>query len=249
MSLILDGTNGVSDIDGSAATPAIRGTDANTGIFFPAADTIAFSEGGAESMRVTSAGELCIGITTAQQSARLSVTSGANNTSITLKGDTGTNCGSIRYTSATDGNNYWQLASNQSNFFIFDADASNYAFLAQNPTAWSFASDARIKKDIIDLPYGLNTIMAIQPRKFAYISDDKEDIGFIAQELKIVVPEAVSGEEIPFAEDDEPMERASKTMGVSKDKLIPILVKALQELNAKVDAQAVTITELQARVG
>jgi hypothetical protein len=41
MSLILDGTNGVSDIDGSASTPAIRGTDTNTGIFFPAADTIA----------------------------------------------------------------------------------------------------------------------------------------------------------------------------------------------------------------
>jgi hypothetical protein len=63
MSLILDGTNGVSDIDGTAATPAIRGTDANTGIFFPAADTIAFSEGGAESMRINSAGNLGIGTT------------------------------------------------------------------------------------------------------------------------------------------------------------------------------------------
>jgi hypothetical protein len=51
MTLILSGTNGVSDIDGSAATPAIRGTDANTGIFFPAADTIAFAEGGAEVRR------------------------------------------------------------------------------------------------------------------------------------------------------------------------------------------------------
>jgi hypothetical protein len=47
MTLILSGTDGLSDVDGSAATPAIRGTDANTtGIFFPAADTIAFSEGG-----------------------------------------------------------------------------------------------------------------------------------------------------------------------------------------------------------
>jgi hypothetical protein len=43
MSLILDGTNGLSDVDGSASTPAIRGTDTNTGIFFPAADTIAFA--------------------------------------------------------------------------------------------------------------------------------------------------------------------------------------------------------------
>ena len=58
MSLILSGTDGLSDVDGSAATPAIRGTDANTGIFFPAADTIAFSEGGVESMRLDSSANL-----------------------------------------------------------------------------------------------------------------------------------------------------------------------------------------------
>jgi len=66
MSLILSGTDGLSDIDGTAATPAIRGTDANTGIFFPAADTIAFSEGGAEAMRITSAGDLGLGTTSPQ---------------------------------------------------------------------------------------------------------------------------------------------------------------------------------------
>jgi hypothetical protein len=58
MSLILSGSDGLSDIDGSAATPAIRGTDANTGIFFPAADTIAFSTGGTEDARFNSAGNL-----------------------------------------------------------------------------------------------------------------------------------------------------------------------------------------------
>ena len=67
MPLILDGTNGISDVrsttDGSAATPAIRGTDTNTGIFFPAADTIAFGEGGAESMRIDAAGNVGIGVT------------------------------------------------------------------------------------------------------------------------------------------------------------------------------------------
>jgi len=56
MSVIIDGTNGISDVDGSASTPAIRGTDANTGIFFPAADTIAFAEGGTEAMRIDSSG-------------------------------------------------------------------------------------------------------------------------------------------------------------------------------------------------
>jgi hypothetical protein len=63
MSLILSGSDGLSDINGSASTPAIRGTDANTGIFFPAADTIAFAEGGVEAMRIDSDGDVGIGET------------------------------------------------------------------------------------------------------------------------------------------------------------------------------------------
>lgn len=73
MTLILSGTDGVSDIDGSAATPAIRGTDANTGIFFPAADTIAFSEGGAEVMRIDSSGNVGIGTSSPDSSNKLQV--------------------------------------------------------------------------------------------------------------------------------------------------------------------------------
>ena len=47
---------------GTAAAPALSTTgDTNTGIFFPAADTIAFSEGGAESMRIDSSGNVGIG--------------------------------------------------------------------------------------------------------------------------------------------------------------------------------------------
>jgi hypothetical protein len=60
MSLILSGSDGISDIDGSESTPAIRGTDTNTGIFFPAADTIAFAEGGAEVARFNSSGNFLI---------------------------------------------------------------------------------------------------------------------------------------------------------------------------------------------
>ena len=46
---------------GSAASPAITTTgDTNTGMFFPAADTIAFSEGGTESMRLNSNGNLAL---------------------------------------------------------------------------------------------------------------------------------------------------------------------------------------------
>jgi hypothetical protein len=64
MAITIDGSNGISDVrsttDGSASTPAIRGTDANTGIFFPTADTIAFAEGGAEVARFDSSGNLVL---------------------------------------------------------------------------------------------------------------------------------------------------------------------------------------------
>jgi len=88
MSVIIDGTNGISDVDGSASTPAIRGTDANTGIFFPAADTIAFAEGGAEAMRIDSSG--LVGIGTSSPSSynstgnQLVVGSGSGNQGMTI---------------------------------------------------------------------------------------------------------------------------------------------------------------------
>lgn len=56
MPVIINGSTGISGTDGSAATPAVQGTDTNTGMFFPAADTIAFSEGGVEALRLNSSG-------------------------------------------------------------------------------------------------------------------------------------------------------------------------------------------------
>jgi len=65
ISLTPKGTGGVVFPAGAVGTPAITTTgDTNTGIFFPAADTIAFAEGGAEAMRIDSSGNVAIGITT-----------------------------------------------------------------------------------------------------------------------------------------------------------------------------------------
>lgn len=70
MSLILDGTNGLSDVDGTAGTPAIRGSDANTGVFF-GTDIVGVSTGGSERMRVDASGN--VGIGTSSPSAPLAV--------------------------------------------------------------------------------------------------------------------------------------------------------------------------------
>ena len=59
--------NGVASFgDGTAAAPSIANFgDLDTGMFFPAADTIAFSEGGVEAMRINSSGNVLIGTTSA----------------------------------------------------------------------------------------------------------------------------------------------------------------------------------------
>jgi hypothetical protein len=62
MPVTINGTSGVVSPDGSAGTPAYQGSDANTGMFFPAADTIAFAEGGTEVMRIDSSGNVGVGV-------------------------------------------------------------------------------------------------------------------------------------------------------------------------------------------
>ena len=65
--------SGVATVSaGSVSAPAITTTgDTNTGVFFPAADTIAFTEGGAESMRIDSSGN--VGIGTSSPTTKLDV--------------------------------------------------------------------------------------------------------------------------------------------------------------------------------
>jgi hypothetical protein len=66
------GTGGVVFPSGAVGTPAITTSgDTNTGIFFPAADTIAFTEGGAEAMRIDSSGN--VGINTTSPNGKLEI--------------------------------------------------------------------------------------------------------------------------------------------------------------------------------
>ena len=59
MAITLDGTTGISSVDGSAASPSVRGADSNSGIVY-AADTVAISTGGTERLEVDSSGNIDI---------------------------------------------------------------------------------------------------------------------------------------------------------------------------------------------
>jgi len=93
--------------DGSASTPSITNDgDTNTGIFFPAADTIAFAEGGAEIARFDSSGNLLVGTTSASGfdsgADNLIVGGGSGSTGMTIYSGT-TSVGAINFADGTSG--------------------------------------------------------------------------------------------------------------------------------------------------
>ena len=110
----------------------------------------------------------------------------------------------------------------------------NISSLRCADTSISSLSDRRDKTDIIDLPVGLDFINSLLPRQFKWqtregsTKDGTVRAGFIAQELQ----EAQKGSEYL----DLVMEENPEKLEAKQGKLIPVLVKAIQELSAKVTA-------------
>ena len=109
-----------------------------------------------------------------------------------------------------------------SNTTVIGNSSTTATYNGNNSATWSITSDARIKKNIISLTSGIDVISALRPVEFDYIENDKHDVGFIAQEYQTVLPAQV-------------IEQDNGMLGLNQN-LIPYLVKALQELNAKFDA-------------
>ena len=107
----------------------------------------------------------------------------------------------------------------------------------EGQVAFSASSDRRLKKDITNTKYGLKTILELVPVDYQLKSNDLFQVGFIAQDLKPILPEAITGIEGDLAK--------GETLGVTYTTLIPVLTKAIQEQQALIDAQNKVIQQLQ----
>ena len=99
-----------------------------------------------------------------------------------------------------------------------------YIQVNASSTTYNTSSDERLKDNIVDAPSASDDIDAIQVRSFDWKADGShQKYGMVAQELQSVAPEAVSGD----ADSDD-------MMGVDYSKLVPMMLKEIQSLRARV---------------
>ena len=104
-------------------------------------------------------------------------------------------------------------------------------------TSITSLSDSRDKKEITELSAGLDFVKGLKPVEFVWNERDEEgrhdikDFGFIAQDLTKSQEDAGQSETLKLVYESNP-----EKLEASYGKLIPILVKAIQELSAKVEA-------------
>lgn len=124
-------------------------------------------------------------------------------------------------------------------FFNKDTGANFGSIVCNSATSVSYTttSDIRLKQDIQDLPNCLKTVLQASPKTFKWKSGGQNDVGFIAQQLKMVVPNAVHSP--PDNDDGTP-----GYMSVDPSKLIPYLVGAVHELNSVVESQKRELMQL-----
>jgi len=163
---------------------------------------------------VTGASNLCLG-----HEAGVTLTSGSNNVII----------GGVAPASIT-ADDQLVISAGDAGMFWIKGDSAGACYQGDNATTWSTTSDRRLKREIADATKGLDAINAIQIRTFRFRQDnpygmdpEPSRVGVIAQELEEVFPEAVT-------------ENVGGHKTVSTDSINWALLKAVQELSAKVEA-------------
>jgi hypothetical protein len=172
---------------------------------------IHFGISGTEKARIDSSGNLLVGCTS-------TAFAGGANTGIYLTNTSG----------GTGGLHIKNTANNTGTkvvtFYGWNDTETGSIETYVNVTNYNISSDARLKENIADADDTASLIDAIKVRKFDWKSNGSHQrYGMVAQELVEVAPEAVSQQADP-----------EEMMGVDYSKLVPMLVKEIQSLRARV---------------
>jgi hypothetical protein len=129
---------------------------------------------------------------------------------------------------------------NTANYFLAGSDTTNLKIViysngtVSNRTGtYNTISDVKLKENIVDATPKLDKLMQVKVRNYNLIGDELKQIGFVAQELETIFPSLIDN--VPDVDKNkEPTGEITK--GVKLTVMIPILVKAIQELKAEVDS-------------
>ncbi len=179
-----------------------------------------FANSVTERMRIASDGKVLIGSTGTSFNERLTVNSNSAPYSAHLFAGSGATAPLIcRNANGVSGTRSQII-------FYYDASAVGSITSTSSATALVTSSDQRLKENIVDADDAGSKIDVMQVRKFDWKADGShQEYGFVAQELEPVFSHAVH-----TAEDD------MQTKGVDYASLVPMLVKEIQSLRARVNA-------------
>ena len=97
-------------------------------------------------------------------------------------------------------------------------------------TSYVTSSDYRLKENIVPISDSISRLNQLKPSRFNFIEEPGKIVdGFIAHEVQDIVPEAIVGEKDEVDEDG-----GIIPQGIDQAKLVPLLVAAMQELEARV---------------
>jgi hypothetical protein len=229
--LLLDGNGSYAGLQ-FAVSGTLQGSISSdlAALYITHEDVIAFNTGGSgnvggtERMRILSGGSVCVNTTAAvvDSTSRLIVsTTTASGIAAEFSNNTsGTACVAINNLgAATSTLINWYAANNYRSAVTWDGTNIIYGT----------PSDQRLKENIVSASSALPLINEIKIRSFDWKENGKHiDFGVIAQELVSVVPEAV------LKGKDNQDGSIKESWSVDTSTLVPALIKAVQELNAKV---------------
>lgn len=99
-------------------------------------------------------------------------------------------------------------------------------------TSYNTSSDYRLKENVVTDWDATTRLKQLKPSRFNFIADADTTLdGFLAHEVSSIVPEAISGEK-----DAVDKEGNIQPQGIDQSKLVPLLVKTIQELEARITA-------------